>query len=136
MKKAAPDATLWTAPRWRASDLGAPLPPSPHANSVCLPTWQDVCDYEEKKPRVLDRLQAGYPRFVIPPRVAQFLESHTAVKWVSHPSLPSHKDYDRAKKYLPKGAGAILGFGIVGGADAGKSFINNLKLLSLSLIHI
>jgi cystathionine gamma-synthase len=70
-----PDAVLWTEPRWRACDLGAPLPPSPHANSVCLPTWQDVCDYEEKKPRVLDRLQAGYPRFVIPPRVAQFLET-------------------------------------------------------------
>jgi cystathionine gamma-synthase len=69
-----PDATLWTSPRWRAEDLGSPLPPSPHANSVCLPTWRDVCDYEEKKPRVLDRLQAGYPRFVVPPRVAQFLE--------------------------------------------------------------
>ncbi len=63
-------------------------------------------------------------------RVAQFLESHTAVKWVSHPSLPSHKDYDRAKKVLPKGAGAIMGFGIVGGVDAGKAFINSLKLLS------
>jgi|APTNR8051073442_1049403.scaffolds.fasta_scaffold00025_129 cystathionine gamma-synthase len=75
MKSITPDAVLWTEPRWRARDLGAPLPPSPHANSVCLPTWQDVCDYEEKKPRVLDRLQAGYPRFVIPPRVAQFLET-------------------------------------------------------------
>lgn len=69
-----PEAALWTAPRWRAADLGAPLPPSVHANSVCLPTWQDVIDYEEKKPRVLDRLRAGYPRFVIPPMVAQFLE--------------------------------------------------------------
>lgn len=75
MKPETPDVELWTAPRWRAEDLGAPLPPSPHANSVCLPTWRDVCDYEEKKPRVLDRLQAGYPRFVIPPRVAQFLET-------------------------------------------------------------
>lgn len=74
MKDATPDRILWSAPRWRAEDLGAPLPPSPHANSVCLPTWRDVCDYEEKNPRVLDRLQAGYPRFVVPPRVAQFLE--------------------------------------------------------------
>lgn len=65
---------LWSSPRWRAEDLGAPLPSSPHANSVCLPTWQDVVDYEEKNPRVLDRLQAGYPRFVIPPMVARFLE--------------------------------------------------------------
>lgn len=66
---------MWTSPRWRAEDLGAPLPPSVHANSVCLPTWQDVIDYEEKKPRVLDRLRAGYPRFVVPPMVACFLEA-------------------------------------------------------------
>lgn len=63
-------------------------------------------------------------------RVAQFLESHTAVKWVSHPSLPSHPDYARAKSLLPKGAGAILGFGIQGGAEAGRTFIDNLKLFS------
>lgn len=74
MNSATPDVALWTAPRWRAEDLGAPLPPSPHANSVCLPMWQDVVDYEEKRPRVLDRLQAGYPRFVIPPMVSRFLE--------------------------------------------------------------
>lgn len=75
MSTPTPDVVLWNEPRWRAEDLGAPLPPSPHANSVCLPTWRDVCDYEEKKPRVLTRLRAGYPRFVIPPRVAQFLET-------------------------------------------------------------
>lgn len=74
MTTSTPDVVLWKEPRWRAEDMGAPLPPSPHANSVCLPTWRDVCDYEEKKPRVLTRLRAGYPRFVIPPRVAQFLE--------------------------------------------------------------
>ena len=73
MKQPTPDAALWTEPRWRPADLGAPLPPSPHANSVCLPTWKDVIDYEEKKPRVLTRLRAGYPRFVIPPCVVQFL---------------------------------------------------------------
>ena len=73
MKQPTPDVALWTEPRWRPADLGAPLPPSPHANSVCLPTWKDVIDYEEKKPRVLTRLRAGYPRFVIPPCVVQFL---------------------------------------------------------------
>lgn len=57
-------------PRWRAEDLGTPLPDLPHANSVCLPTWQDVVDYEEKRPRVMDRLRAGYPRFVVPPPCA------------------------------------------------------------------
>lgn len=70
-----PDSDLLTAPKWRAGDLGAPLPASPHANSVCLPAWQDVIDYEEKRPRVLQRLQAGYPRFVIPPLTARFFES-------------------------------------------------------------
>ena len=44
--------------------------------------------------------------------VAEFLSKHPKVSWVSHPSLPSHPDHAQAKKYLPKGAGAILGFGI------------------------
>ncbi len=63
-------------------------------------------------------------------QTAEFLKDHPLVEWVSYPGLPSHKDYDRARKYLPKGAGAILGFGIKGGRAAGEAFINNLKLLS------
>jgi O-acetylhomoserine (thiol)-lyase len=62
--------------------------------------------------------------------VAKFLDDHAAVEWVMHPSLASHPDHARAKKYLPKGAGAVLGFGIKGGVDAGRKFINNLQLLS------
>jgi O-acetylhomoserine (thiol)-lyase len=62
--------------------------------------------------------------------VARYLADHSAVDWVMHPSLPDHPDYDKAKKYLPKGAGAVLGFGIKGGADAGRTFINNLKMFS------
>ncbi len=62
--------------------------------------------------------------------VAEFLEAHPKVNWVSYPGLPGHPHYERAKKYLPKGPGAILGFGIQGGAEAGKRFINNLQLLS------
>ena len=62
--------------------------------------------------------------------VAKYLESHRDVSWVKHPSLASHPDHERAKKYLPKGAGAILGFGIKGGREAGEKFINNLKLFS------
>jgi len=62
--------------------------------------------------------------------VAEYLQSHPRVKWVTYPGLPSHPDYELAKKYLPKGAGAILGFGIDGGITAGRNFINNLKLLS------
>ena len=58
---------LLREPLWRAEDLGKPLPPSPHANSVCLPTWADVIAYEEADPRVISRLQTGYPRFFIHP---------------------------------------------------------------------
>jgi len=63
-------------------------------------------------------------------RVAQFLKEHSQVDWVAYPSLPEHPDHERAKKLLPKGAGAILGFGIKGGKEAGQSFINSLKLFS------
>jgi O-acetylhomoserine (thiol)-lyase len=62
--------------------------------------------------------------------VAQFLESHPNVDWVNYPGLKSHRDYSRAMKYLPKGQGAILGFGIKGGSDAAVKFINNCKLAS------
>ena len=62
--------------------------------------------------------------------VAEFLEKHPKINWVTYPGLKSHPDYDLAKKYLPKGAGAILGFGIKGGLEAGRKFINSLKLLS------
>jgi O-acetylhomoserine (thiol)-lyase len=62
--------------------------------------------------------------------VAEFLERHPKVNWVTYPGLASHPDCARAKKYLPQGAGAILGFGIKGGLDAGRHFIDNLKLFS------
>ncbi|MBV6396282.1 MAG: L-methionine gamma-lyase [Anaerolineales bacterium] len=62
--------------------------------------------------------------------VANFLASHPLVRWVKYPGLPSHPDYERAQKYLPNGAGAILGFGIKGGVEAGKRFIENLKIFS------
>ena len=63
-------------------------------------------------------------------RVAEFLAAHPKVAWVSHPSLASHPDHASAKKYLPKGAGAILGFGIQGGLEAGRRFIEGLELFS------
>ena len=62
--------------------------------------------------------------------VAEFLEKHPRVSWVSYPGLKSHPDFEAARKYLPKGPGAILGFGIQGGLEAGKQFINRLQLLS------
>lgn len=62
--------------------------------------------------------------------VAEFLEKNKKVSWVKYPGLKSHPDYARAQKYLPKGAGAILGFGIKGGAEAGRKFIESLQLFS------
>ena len=62
--------------------------------------------------------------------VAQYLEKHPKVSWVNYPGLSSSQEKARATKYLSKGAGAIIGFGIKGGAEAGKKFINALQLIS------
>ncbi len=59
-----PADLLLDSPLCQAEDLGRPIPDSPHAVSVCLPTWADNIGYEEKDPRVIDRLNNGYPRFV------------------------------------------------------------------------
>lgn len=63
-------------------------------------------------------------------KVARFLEGHASVEWVNYPGLESHPDYDRAQRYLPAGQGAILGFGIKGGREAGAKFIDSVKLCS------
>lgn len=62
--------------------------------------------------------------------VAGFLEQHPKVGWVIYPGLHSHPDHERANRYLPKGAGAVLGFGAKGGREAGARFIDSLKLFS------
>lgn len=54
-------------PRWNAGDLGKPIPDSPHACLVSLPTWDSVIGYEENRAEVIDRMQGGYPRFFIHP---------------------------------------------------------------------
>ncbi|CAN5154535.1 O-acetylhomoserine aminocarboxypropyltransferase [soil metagenome] len=62
--------------------------------------------------------------------VLAFLTSNKAVEWVLHPSLESHPDHALAKKLLPRGAGSIITFGSKGGRDAGRKFIEALKLVS------
>jgi O-acetylhomoserine (thiol)-lyase len=62
--------------------------------------------------------------------IAEYLDDHPAVTWVSYPGLASDPSHELAQKYLPKGPGAILGFGIKGGRKAGQEFINHLKLFS------
>ncbi|OXU15240.1 O-acetylhomoserine aminocarboxypropyltransferase/cysteine synthase family protein [Sedimentisphaera salicampi] len=62
--------------------------------------------------------------------LARFLEANKFVSYVNYPGLESDPHYMNAQKYLPKGQGAILGFGIKGGIEAGKKFINSVKLAS------
>jgi O-acetylhomoserine (thiol)-lyase len=62
--------------------------------------------------------------------VAKWLEERDEVEWVSYPGLPSSQWYDRGQKYLPRGQGAILSFGIKGGLEAGRAFVDNLELFS------
>ena len=64
-------------------------------------------------------------------KIAEFLLEHPLVSWVNYPSLKGNKYYDLAQKYLPKGAGSIFTFGIKGGLEAGKRFIDSLEIFSL-----
>jgi O-acetylhomoserine (thiol)-lyase len=63
-------------------------------------------------------------------RVSQFLDEADGVAWVRHPDLPNHPDHELAKRLLPIGAGSIVTFGIKGGRDAGRRFIEALRLFS------
>ena len=63
-------------------------------------------------------------------KVIEFLNGHEAVNWVSYPELPDHPDHEKAKAMLPKGAGAVFSFGINGGREAGRAFIENLQIFS------
>jgi O-acetylhomoserine (thiol)-lyase len=62
--------------------------------------------------------------------VASYLKGHSKVSWVNYPGLDDSPEKERARKYLKHGAGAILGFGIKGGKEAGKRFIDSLRLIS------
>ena len=68
-------------------------------------------------------------------KVAEFLEENSNVEWVSYPSLESSKEFDLAKKYLPKGGSGVIAFGVKGGLEEGKKFIDSLKLASL-VVHV
>lgn len=67
--------------------------------------------------------------------LAQHLEEHPAVEWVNYPGLKSNRYYELTQKYLPKGASGVLTFGIKGGVEAGKKFINSVKLFNL-VVHV
>jgi O-acetylhomoserine (thiol)-lyase len=62
--------------------------------------------------------------------VANWLSQHPKVAWVSYPGLPGDRYHNLAKKYVPKGAGAVFTFGLKGGYDAGVKLVSNVKLFS------
>lgn len=64
-------------------------------------------------------------------RIVEFLQNHPFVNWVNYPNLKGNKYYALAQKYFPKGAGSIFTFGIKGGVEAGKNFMDSLELFSL-----
>ncbi len=63
-------------------------------------------------------------------KIVAFLDAHPGVDWVSYPELPGHPDHALAKRLLPKGSGAVFPFGIAGGREAGRVFIERLRLFS------
>jgi O-acetylhomoserine (thiol)-lyase len=62
--------------------------------------------------------------------VAAALKSHLAVAWISYPGLPEHPDHRLAQRLFPKGPGSMIAFGIKGGREAGRRFIEALRLAS------
>ncbi|HOW65459.1 MAG TPA: PLP-dependent transferase [Candidatus Paceibacterota bacterium] len=121
---------LLEEPLWRAEDLGKPIPGCQHAVSVALPRWQDVVDYEEHKPEVIDRLEGGYPRFVVP-RLVRQLARHIEPDLFCLP-FPSESVARQAAAFVKRQTGGICRFkeksGVVGvitspeGAAALQSF--------------
>ena len=90
-------------PAYKTIDLGYPMPDSKHACSVCLPTWESVIGYEEGRPEVIDKLQIGYPRFVLNPLVKQLnqlAESELAEAGQRVLLFPTYSAALRAKDFL------------------------------------
>lgn len=63
-------------------------------------------------------------------KLAKWLQSNPHVAWVSYPGLESHQSHELAKKYLPRGFGGVLSFGVKGGGKAGSQVVDNFKLIS------
>src|SRR3712207_8546537 len=64
-------------------------------------------------------------------KIAKFLEEHDKVEWVNYPGLESSSTYELAKKYLPNGQSGVIAFGVKGGVEKAKNFIDGLELIPL-----
>lgn len=92
-------------PAWQAKDLGLPLPDSPHACSVCLPTWESVIGYEEGREKILKRLRTGYPRFFKHPVVERLFDNAKAEVASEHEDvlvLPTRASVQRAHRWVER----------------------------------
>ncbi|MCC6352506.1 MAG: PLP-dependent transferase [Verrucomicrobiae bacterium] len=115
-------------PVWRGEDLGRPIPDSVHAVSVALPRWSDVVGYEEKRPEVMERLQCGYPRFMIHPVVAA-LGRRIAGDAPCLP-MPSGRVAELCARFIADNGGAsarVVPFGAVHGVVTDEAGVPYLR---------
>lgn len=94
-------------PAWQEKDLGLPLPDSPHACSVCLPTWDSIIGYEEGREKVLRRLRVGYPRFFKHPTVERLFDNAKAEVAGDNEDvivLPTRASVQRAHRWVERRA--------------------------------
>jgi cystathionine gamma-synthase len=102
---------LLSDPAWREEDLGKPLPDSSHACSMCLPTWETVLGYEEKREKVMKRLRAGYPRFFRHPVVERLFgdaKAEIAGEQEEVIVLPTRSSVQRAHRWVELRSGVAV----------------------------
>lgn len=102
---------LLTDPAWQASDLGVPIPDDRHATSVCLPTWDSVIGYEERRDKVISKLQCGYPRFFLHPAVSRLFQKcqeDVAVDGEKVIVFPNKNAAQRALRFVEQRSGTAL----------------------------
>ena len=94
-------------PAWQEQDLGLPLPDSPHACSVCLPTWNAIIGYEEARPKIIKRMRTGYPRFFKHPVVERLFANAKAEVATNQEEvivLPTRASVQRAHRWVERRA--------------------------------
>jgi cystathionine gamma-synthase len=94
-------------PAWQEKDLGLPLPDSPHACSVCLPTWDSIIGYEEGREKIMKRMRVGYPRFFKHPTVERLFDnakSEVAGENEEVIVLPTRASVQRAHRWVERRA--------------------------------
>ena len=98
---------LAAQPAWEEVDLGLPLPDSPHACSVCLPTWDSILGYEEGREKVVKKMRTGYPRFFRHPVVERLFANAKAEVASEHEEvivLPTRASVQRAHRWVERQA--------------------------------